>query len=133
MIVVDTSVLIAILREEADAADWIDVFDRTSKSQMSVVSYVETSMVVHRRARDTDPSEVTDLIEALQIEIMPVSLEQGEAAVAAFLRYGKGRHRAGLNLADRFSYALAKVRRAPLLFKGNDFAMTDLVPARRSR
>ena len=129
MIVVDTSVLVAILREEEDANDWIDVFDRTSKSQMSIVSYVETSMVIYGRAHDTSPSEVTDLIEALQIEIIPVSLEQGDAAVAAFLRYGKGRHRAGLNLADCFSYALAKVRRAPLLFKGNDFAMTDLVPA----
>jgi ribonuclease VapC len=130
MIVVDTSVLISILREEADASDWIDVFDRTSKSQMSVVSYVETSMVIYGRARDTDPNEVTDLIESLQIEIMPVSLEQGEAAIAAFLRYGKGRHRAGLNLADCFSYALAKVRRAPLLYKGDDFAMTDVIPAR---
>jgi ribonuclease VapC len=129
MIVVDTSVLVAILREEADAADWIEVFDRTSKSLMSVVSYVETNMVIHGRARDTDPNKVTKLIEALQIDILPVSFEQGEAAVAAFLRYGKGRHRAGLNLADCFSYALAKVRRAPLLYKGNDFAMTDLIPA----
>jgi len=129
MIVVDTSVLVATLREEEDAAEWIDVFDQTSKSQMSVVSYVETSMVIYGRARDTDPGEITDLIEALQIEVVPVSLEQGETAVAAFLRYGKGRHRASLNLADCFSYALAKVQRAPLLFKGNDFAMTDLVPA----
>ena len=129
MIVVDTSVRVAILREEEDAAEWIDVFDQTSKSQMSVVSYVETSMVIYGRARDTDPGEITDLIEALQIEVVPVSLEQGETAVAAFPRYGKGRHRASLNLADCFSYALAKVQRAPLLFKGNDFAMTDLVPA----
>jgi ribonuclease VapC len=133
MIVVDTSVLVAILREEDDAADWIDVFDRTSKSLMSVVSYVETSMVIYGRARDTNPNEVTDLIEALQIEIMPVSLEQGGAAVAAFLQYGKGRHRAGLNLADCFSYALARVRRAPLLYKGNDFTMTDVVPAWQSQ
>jgi ribonuclease VapC len=132
MIVVDTSVLVAILREEPEAAGWIDLVDRTTKSQMSVVSYVEASMVIYGRARDTDPNKITDLVEALQIEIMPVSLEQGEAAVAAFLRYGKGRHRAGLNLADCFSYALAKVRRAPLLYKGNDFAMTDMVPAWQS-
>jgi ribonuclease VapC len=132
MIVVDTSVLVAILREEDDAAEWINVFDKTSKSQMSVVSYVETSMVIHGRARDTDPNKVADLVEALRIEIMPVSLEQGETAVAAFLRYGKGRHRAGLNIADCFSYALAKIKGAPLLFKGNDFAMTDLVPAWQS-
>ena len=132
MIVVDTSVLVAILREEDDAAEWIDVFDQTSKSQMSVVSYVETSMVIYGRARDEALSDVTNLIGALRIEIMPVSLEQGEAAVTAFLRYGKGRHRAGLNLADCFSYALAKVQRAPLLFKGNEFGMTDLIPAWQS-
>ena len=96
---------------------------------MSVVSYIETSMVIYGRARDTDPSEITDLIEALQIEVVPVSLVQGKTAVAAFLHYGKGRHRAGLNLADCFSYALAKVQRAPVLFIGNDFAMPDLVPA----
>jgi ribonuclease VapC len=129
MIVVDTSVLVAILRQEDDAAEWIDVFHQTAKSQMYVVSYVETSMVIFGRDRDTDPDEVADLLDALRIEIIPVSLEQGEAAAAAFLRYGKGRHRAGLNLADCFSYALAKVQKAPLLFKGNDFAMTDPVPA----
>ncbi len=54
-------------------------------------------------------------------------------AVAAFLRYGKGRHRASLNLADCFSHALAKVQRAPLLYKGNDFAMTDVTPIPPSR
>src|SRR5262249_20266664 len=133
MIVVDTSILVAILREEADAADWIDVFDRTPKSVMSVVSYVETSMVIYGRARDMDPNKVTGLIKALQINIMPVSLEQGDAAIAAFLRYGKGRHRASLNLADCFSYALAKVRRAPLLYKGDDFTLTDVVPAWQSQ
>ncbi len=129
MIVVDTSVLVAILREEDDVADWIEVLDRTSKSQMSVVSYVEANMVIHGRARDA-ANDVIDLIEALRIEVMPVSLEQGEAAVGAFLHYGKGRHPAGLNLADCFSYALAKVQKAPLLFKGNDFAMTDVVSIR---
>ncbi|SRR5579871_6464622 len=129
MIVVDTSVLVAILREEDDAADWIEALDWTSKSQMSVVSYVETNMVIHGRARDTT-DDVTKLIEALRIEVTQVSFEQGEAAVEAFLRYGKGRHPAGLNLADCFSYALAKTQKAPLLFKGNDFAMTDLVSVR---
>ena len=130
---VDTSILVAILREEEDAADLIEILDQTSKSQMksqiSVVSYVETNMVIYGRAYDAD-NDVTELIEALGIEVMPVSLEQGKAAVAAFLAYGKGRHPAALNLADCFSYALAKIQQAPLLFKGKDFAMTDLVSAR---
>jgi ribonuclease VapC len=129
MIVVDSSVIVAILREEDDASTWIETLDQTTKALMSVVSFVETSMVIYGRARDTDPGEVADLLDALRIEVIPVTLEQGDAAVAAFLRYGKGRHRAGLNLADCFSYALAKTRKVPLLFKGDDFARTDVVPA----
>jgi ribonuclease VapC len=133
MIVVDSSVVVAILQREPDASTWIDVFDQTSKALMSVVSFVETSMVIYGRRPNPDPNEVASLLEALGIGIVPVTPKQGEAAVAAFLHYGKGRHRAGLNLADCFSYALAKIQKAPLLFKGNDFAMTDLVPAWQPR
>jgi ribonuclease VapC len=129
MIVVDTSVVVAILQREPNAPAWIETFNQSPKALMSVVSFVETSMVIFGRRPDPDPGEIASLLDSLGIDIVPVTPEQGEAAVAAFLRYGKGRHRAGLNLADCFSYALAKVRRAPLLFKGNDFAMTDLVPA----
>jgi ribonuclease VapC len=131
VIVVDTSVVVAILREEDDAATWIDLFDQSSKSIMSVVSFVETNMVICGRDRETVPGEVSDLLDSLRIEIAPVSLEQGEAAVAAFLSYGKGRHRAALNIADCFSYALAKVQKSPLLFKGDDFIHTDIVPVWR--
>jgi ribonuclease VapC len=131
MIVVDTSVVVAILREEDDAAIWIDLLDHASKSLMSVVSFVETSMVIYGRDRETEPREITDLLNALRIEITSVSLEQGDAAVAAFLGYGKGRHRAALNIADCFSYALAKVHKSPLLFKGDDFIHTDIVPVWR--
>jgi ribonuclease VapC len=67
----------------------------------------------------------------MRIEIVPVTLEQGAVAITSFMQYGKGRHGARLNLADCFSYALAKTRRLPLLFKGDDFAQTDIVPAWR--
>jgi len=133
MIVVDSSVVVAILQREPDAPTWIEVFDKSSKALMSVVSFVETSMVICGRRPNPDPREITSLLDALGVDIVPVTLKQGETAVAAFLRYGKGRHRAGLNLADCFSYALAKIQKAPLLFKGNDFAMTDLVPVRQSQ
>jgi ribonuclease VapC len=133
MIVVDSSVVVAILQREPDAPTWIEVFDKSSKALMSVVSFVETSMVVCGRRPNPDPREITSLLDALGVDIVPVTPKQGEAAVAAFLHYGKGRHRAGLNLADCFSYALAKIQKAPLLFKGNDFAMTDLVPVRQSQ
>ena len=133
MIVVDSSVVVAILRRESDAPTWIEILDRTSKALISVVSFVETNMVICGRRRDPDPHEVASLLKALGIDIVPVTPKQGETAVAAFLRYGKGRHRASLNLADCFSYALAKVQRVPLLYKGNDFTMTDLAPAPQSR
>ena len=133
MMVVDSSVVVAILQREPDAPTWVEILDRTSKAQMSVVSFVETSMVIYGRRPDADPHEVTSLLNALGIDIVPVTPKQGEMAVTAFLRYGKGRHRASLNLADCFSYALAKVQRAPLLYKGNDFAMTDLTPMPQSR
>jgi ribonuclease VapC len=133
MIVVDSSVVVAILQREPDAPTWIEVFDKTSKALMSVVSFVETSMVICGRRPDPDPREITSLLDVLGIDIVPVTPKQGETAVAAFLRYGKGRHRAGLNLADCFSYALAKVQGAPLLYKGNDFGLTDLIPARQSQ
>jgi len=133
MMVVDSSVVVAILQREPDAPTWVEILDRTSKALMSVVSFVETSMVIYGRRPDADPHEVTSLLNALGIDIVPVTPKQGEMAVTAFLRYGKGRHRASLNLADCFSYALAKVQRAPLLYKGNDFAMTDVTPIPPSR
>jgi ribonuclease VapC len=133
MIVVDSSVVVAILRRERDAPTWIDILDRTSKAVMSIVSFVETNMVICGRRSDPDPHEVASLLRAMGIEIVPVTPKQGETAVEAFLRYGKGRHRARLNLADCFSYALAKVHKAPLLYKGNDFAMTDLTPIPQSQ
>jgi ribonuclease VapC len=129
MIVVDSSVVVAILRREPDAPTWIDVIDRTSKALMSIVSFVETSMVIYGRRFDAAPGDIASLLGSLGIEIVPITLEQGELAVTAFLRFGKGRHRAALNLADCFSYALAKVHNAPLLFKGNDFSKTDLLSA----
>src|ERR1700730_2416006 len=133
MIVVDSSLLVAILQREPDAPTWIEVFDKSSKALMSVVSFVETSMVICGRRPNTEPREITSLLDALGVDNVSVTHNQGERAFSDFLRYGKGRHRAGLNLADCFSYALAKIQKAPLLFKGNDFAMTDLVPVWQSQ
>ena len=129
IIVVDSSVVVATVQGEPDAPTWIEVFDQSSKAVISIVAFVETSMVICGRRPDPDSREIASFLDSLGIDIVPVTPAQGAAAVAAFLRYGKGRHRAGLNLCDCFSYALAKVQGAPLLFKGSDFAMTDLVPA----
>lgn len=129
MIVVDTSILVAIIREEDEAALFTDILDET-EAIMSVVSYVETHMVVAGRKLDANPRRVELTAQDLGVEIVDVTRDQADAAVRAFLQYGKGRHRARLNLADCFTYALAKSRGIPLLFKGDDFAMTDIVAAR---
>jgi ribonuclease VapC len=128
MIVVDTSILVAIIREEDEATLFTDILDE-AESIMSVVSYVEAHMVVAGRKLDANPRRVELTARDLGIEIVDVTRDQADAAVRAFLQYGKGRHRARLNLADCFTYALAKSRGLPLLFKGDDFANTDIVAA----
>jgi ribonuclease VapC len=130
MIVVDTSVVVAIIREEDDAAHFTDILDETP-AIMSVVSYVETQMLIAGRKLEADPREVADTIADLGIEIVDVTLDQAGAAIRAFLQFGNGRHRARLNLADCFAYALAKSRGVPVLFKGDDFVKTDIVAAWR--
>ncbi|MGA7485322.1 MAG: type II toxin-antitoxin system VapC family toxin [Xanthobacteraceae bacterium] len=131
MIVVDSSIVVAIIRKESDAAVWVDVLDKTPRAFMSVVSYVETSMVVAGRRSGASFDSVDGTLTSLHVRVVPVTLEQGSVALAAFLRFGKGRHLAGLNLADCFAYALASSRNLPLLFKGNDFVKTDIEPAWR--
>ena len=131
MIVVDSSIVVAIIREETDAAVWLDLLDQSSMSLMSVVSFVETNMVIAGRRAEADPRQTDDLLKALGIRVVPVTTTQGVLAVSAFMRYGKGRDSARLNLADCFSYALSKSRNAPLLFKGADFRKTDIAPAWR--
>ncbi len=131
MIVVDTSIVVAIIREEAESRHFVEILDENA-AIMSAVSYVETHMVVAGRKLDADLREVDGTIHDLGIEIVDVTRDQTNAALRAFLKYGKGRHQARLNLADCFVYALAKSRGAPLFFKGDDFAQTDIAPAWRS-
>jgi len=116
------------MRHESNASVWIDVIDQT-QTCMSVVSYVETSMVMAGRRIDADPAKVDGILKALRITVVPVSLEQGSITRTAFMRFGKGRHAAALNMGDCFTYALAKARNLPLLFKGDDFSRTDIVRA----
>lgn len=131
MIVVDTSVIVAIIRHEAEGSIFTEILDQSSAAIMSAVSYVESYMVVAGRRSGADAMRLESVIAALGIEIADVSYDQAGIAIRAFLAYGKGRHPAGLNLADCFAYALAKSRSAPLLFKGDDFSRTDIAQARR--
>jgi len=130
VIVVDTSALFAIAADEDERTAFVDILD-SEKGLVSAVTYVETVMVLTGRSRRLASARVDDLIKASGIEIVPVDRNLAAAAVDAFDRYGKGRHPARLNLSDCFAYGLAKNRNLPLLFKGDDFPRTDIVPAWR--
>jgi len=112
----------------ADANLWIDLIDRT-RTLISAVSYVEINMVMMGRRTDVDAYQVELALKALRVTMVPVNVNQGEVAQQAFVRFGKGRHSAALNIADCFTYALAKSRDLPLLFKGDDFSKTDIFSA----
>lgn len=129
MIVVDTSALVAIIRHEGEEDIFTDLLDRSEAAIMSSVSFVEANMVLMERRLHPEARSVESALAALGIEVVDVTREQASLAVRGFLAYGKGRHRARLNLADCFAYALAKSRGAPLLFKGGDFLHTDVAAA----
>jgi ribonuclease VapC len=129
MIVVDSSAVVAVMRGEPEADIFTRILNDASGTIMSAVSFVETNMVVMGRRIGAEPRQITSFVLSLGIEIADVTLEQADRSVVAFLRFGKGRHRASLNLADCFSYALAKSRNVPLLFKGDDFSQTDIAAA----
>lgn len=128
-VVVDSSAIIAILRDEPERAAIQTVLDRSANSVCSLVTFVESFMVVTGRNLGTLPSDHLELISSLGISLAPLDPSQANFAAEAFLHYGKGRHSARLNLGDCFSYALAKSLNAPLLYKGEDFARTDIVSA----
>jgi ribonuclease VapC len=129
--VIDTSALMAILLEEAEEPSFIDIIDADPAPKLSVISRLETTMVYVGRRAEANPRRVSEVIEILGLEIVGVDRGQTDYAIDAFLRFGKGRHPARLNLSDCFSYALAASLGEPLLFKGNDFSLTDISPAWR--
>lgn len=129
MIVLDTSALIAILLGEPPATTLAEAIQRNAPRLLSAASLVEASQVIESRKGEAGGRELDLLIYRAGIEIVPVDAAQAEVARAAFRRFGKGRHPAGLNYGDCFSYALAKVSEAPLLFVGDDFSRTDLAIA----
>ncbi|GJE29612.1 type II toxin-antitoxin system VapC family toxin [Methylobacterium organophilum] len=125
--VIDTSVFIAILANEADADLLSEAVRSRPRRVMSAATYLECAMVIGRwqAAR----ADLDAWLAREQIDIHPVDHALVRLAADAFARFGKGRHPAGLNFGDCFSYALAKSLDAPLLFKGADFARTDIAPA----
>ena len=130
MIVVDSSALVAILRREPEADHFLQVIAAAERCLLSAVSLLETSMVLAGRTGGcTAWTGLDALVARAGMEVVAQDAEQARLARNAFLLFGKGRHPAALNLSDCATYALARSRALPLLFKGEDFTHTDLVPA----
>lgn len=128
--VIDASALVAILLSEPEADQFLDVLDAASDSILiSPVSIFETvtAVVQVTGCSVVDAREAVGFaLEEYNITRTEISIAVGDEAITAFDRFGKGRHPAALNMGDCFAYALAKSRRLPLLFKGNDFGQTDI-------
>lgn len=130
MIAVDTSALVAVCLDEPEREHFLTVIRDAPLALVSTVSVIETKMVLFGRKGVRAVVMAESLFHLSRFEITAPSLADMDAAYAAFLAYGKGSgHPAALNFGDLFAYALAKVRDLPLLYKGNDFAETDLRPA----
>jgi ribonuclease VapC len=115
---------------EAERTRFRDIIERASKALISTVSVVEARLVIHGRRGQRGMVLAEGLLRLPAFEIVPPGAADMDAAYAAFVAYGKGSgHPANLNFGDLFSYALAKVRDLPLLFKGNDFSQTDIQSA----
>ncbi len=130
--VIDTSSIVATIFHEPERASFREIIASQTRLVISAVTLHETSVVVVGKKRDTLAAlEVDNFLRVFAIEIVAVDADGARAAREAYFRYGKGYHPAGLNLADCFSYSLARSRNEPLLFKGDDFLKTDIVPAWR--
>ena len=128
MMVADTSALMAVVNREAEGPAFSDAMIDDGEVLVSTATAVEFLMVAMNRGEEIYQSAV-DLLARPFIQLVPVEDAQLWAAVEAHRRFGRGRHPAGLNFGDTFSYALATVRTLPLLYKGNDFNQTTIIPA----
>jgi ribonuclease VapC len=128
--IVDTSAIIAILRDEPDARSYVEVIDAAKSSCVSAVNFVEAAAVIDANRNPIASRRFDDFFREAELSIEPVTEAQARIAREAYRDFGKGSgHEAGLNFGDCFAYALAKATGEPLLFKGNDFIHTDISPA----
>ena len=125
--ILDTSALLAVLLDESDADHYEHTIALAPVCRMSVANYLEAIMVIEGRLGEAGGHELDNYLEEAGVELVSVTPEQAQAARIAWRTYGKGNHPAGLNFGDCFAYALAEVREEPLLFKGEDFILTDVV------
>lgn len=126
MIAVDSSALIAVYFDEPEKASFVEILAADDAPRIAAPNFLEASMIVEARQGKIGCRDLDELVAALDISVVAFDANHIEAARDAFRRYGKGRHRAALNFGDCCAYALAKTLDLPLLFKGNDFALTDI-------
>jgi ribonuclease VapC len=124
LIVVDTSAVIAMLSGEPETVRFAEALAGSERRVIAAANYVECALVLS--SRPLVRSQFEPWLETARIEIVAVDEKLARESVRGFQRFGRGRHPAGLNFGDCFAYALAKSLDAPLLFKGGDFAMTDV-------
>jgi ribonuclease VapC len=125
----DSSALVAILFGEAGYLDLVDRILAADEVRISAPTIVEASLVLAGRRESSEAVEVEALVKELGVTVVPFGERESRAAVAAFLRYGRGRHPAALNFGDCLAYAAASVAGDSLLFVGDDFRNTDIKPA----
>jgi ribonuclease VapC len=124
--VIDTSAFVAIATNEPEASEFEQRIADDPIRLISIASILEATMVVEARFGEAGTAELDLWLHKAGVESVVVDAEQVDVARRAWRRFGKGRHPAGLNFGDCFSYALAAVRGEALLFKGNDFSQTDV-------
>ena len=125
----DSSALVDILFGEAGYLDLVDRILAADEVRISAPTIVEASLVLAGRRESSEAVEVEALVKELGVTVVPFGERESRAAVAAFLRYGRGRHPAALNFGDCLAYAAASVAGDSLLFVGDDFRNTDIKPA----
>ena len=124
--VIDTSAVVAILFGEADQRRYAEAIESATSRLVSAVTRVELACVVEGRKGDAGRERLERFLTLSATDVVAVTPQQATLAIGAFRSYGKGRHPAGLNLGDCFSYALASTMGQALLFKGDDFTQTDI-------
>jgi ribonuclease VapC len=128
-VIVDASALLAVVLDEPDGRQFATTIRRAQRARMPAPAWIEAALAIETRGDDIAGRRFDEAVQRLRIEIMPFTREHAEFAREARRIYGRRQHPAWLNFGDCMVYGVAKAEREPLLFKGNDFAQTDIEPA----
>ena len=127
--IIDTSAFMAILLQEPECEPFLGAIRKAPARSMSAGGWIELGAVLTQKGDQSLPALATRILDGLSIQLESVTPEQARIGHEAYRRFGKGQHKAGLNFGDCLAYALAKATGRPLLFKGEDFIHTDILPA----